>query len=303
MLNRRQLVLNLSSCGALALALPVYAAKPALAKTDAAGQRLRDAIAALEKQSGGRLGVAVIDTARNQHFQWRSDERFPLCSTFKFILAAAILQRIDQGKEQLDRLIPVQKLDLVDNSPVSEKYVATPGASVSQLCEGSIIFSDNTAANLLLLTIGGPAGLTQFIRSLGDANTRLDRNEPELGEGLPGDLRDTTTPLAMLTSMRRLLLDDKSPLSNSSRAQLTAWLVDNRTGATRLRAGLPKTWKAGDKTGAGGHGSNNDVAIIWPPGKPPLLIASYLTECKLDGPGTQGIHANVAKAITAWQQA
>ena len=298
MLNRRQLM-QLSACSALA----ACAVKPAItSKAEFGNMQLRDQIAALEKLSGGRLGVAVIDTASDARFHWRGNERFPLCSTFKFILVAAVLQRVDRGQEQLDRLIPVQSADLLGNSPVSETFVGTPGASVAQLCEGSIIRSDNTAANLLLSTIGGPAGLTQFIRGLDDTNTRLDRNEPDLGECQPGDERDTTTPLAMLGSMHNLLAAQNSILTLQSRTQLTRWLVDNRTGDTRLRAGLPKTWKVGDKTGAGGHATNNDVAIVWPPGKPPLLIASYLTECKLDAAGTQDIHASVAKAVAvAWQ--
>jgi len=302
MLNRRQLILNLYSCSALALALPACAVKPAItSKVKSGNTQLQDQIAALEKLSGGRLGVAVIDTASNSRFHWRGDERFPLCSTFKFILAAAVLQRVERGQERLDRLIPVYSADLLSNSPVSETFVGKSGASVAKLCEANIIWSDNTAANLLLATIGGPAGLTQFIRGLDDAITRLDRNEPKLGECTPGDLRDTTTPLAMLGTMRRLLISEDSKLSQRSRAQLIAWLVDNRTGDTRLRAGLPKTWKVGDKTGAGGHATNNDVAIAWPPGKEPLLIASYLTESTLDAPGIQGIHASVAKAIAAWQ--
>ncbi len=302
MLNRRQLLSNLSTCCALALALPACAPKPAITnKSKSDNRHLHDQIAALEKLSGGRLGVAVIDTESNSHFDWRGDERFPLCSTFKFILAAAVLHRVERNQERLDRLIPVLTTDLLSNSPVSETFVGKPGASVAQLCGANIIWSDNTAANLLLTTIGGPAGLTQFIRGLNDEATRLDRNEPDLGQCTPGDLRDTTTPSAMLETMRRLLISDDSVLTKRSRAQLTAWLVDNRTGDTRLRAGLPKTWKVGDKTGAGGHATNNAVAIAWPPGKAPLLIASYLTESTIDARGVQAIHASVAKAIAAWQ--
>ena len=299
MLNRRQLILLFSTATAAA----ACATNPATTdKVKFGDTQLADKIAALEKLSGGRLGVAVVDTANAASFHWRGNQRFPLCSTFKFILAAAVLQRVDRGQERLDRLIPVRKADLLSNSPVAERFVDKPGATVAQLCEGCIIWSDNAAANLLLPIIGGPAGLTQFMRSLGDNVTRLDRNEPDLGECRPGDDRDTTTPLAMLGIMRSLLVTKNSILTPHSRTQLTDWLVDNRTGDTRLRAGLPKTWKVGDKTGAGGHGSNNDVAIVWPPGKAPLLITSYLTECKLDGAGTQGIHAGVAKAIAdAWQ--
>lgn len=299
MFNRRNFVIQIS---AASVAIPSGFGPTFAGKADLGSKPLRNHIAALEKLSGGRLGVAVLDTASGANFQWHGDARFPLCSTFKFILVAAVLQRVDHGFEQLNRLIQVQNNDLLSNSPVSEKFVNTAGATVAQLCEASIIWSDNTAANLLLATINGPAGLTQFIRGLGDVDTRLDRNEPDLGECRPGDDRDTTTPLAMLGTMRSLLVTQNSILTPKSRTQLIDWLVDNRTGNTRLRAGLPEAWKVGDKTGAGGHGTNNDVAIVWPPGKPPLLIVSYLTECKLDGVGTQGIHAGVAKAIAAaWQ--
>lgn len=298
MLNRRRMVLQISACALAATGATKFAFANENEKVFD-NKMLRNAIAALEKLSGGRLGVAVLDTASGARFQWRGNARFPLCSTFKFILAAAILQRVDQDVERLNRLIQVHKDDLLSNSPVSETFVAKSGATVAQLCEGSMIWSDNTAANLLLTTIGGPAGLTQFIRGLGDSVTRLDRNELDLGECRPGDERDTTTPLAMLAILHKLLVAPDSILTAKSRTQLIDWLVDNRTGDTRLRAGLPETWKVGDKTGAGGHGTNNDVAIVWPPEKPPLLIASYLTECTLDSAGTQGIHAGVAHSIVA----
>lgn len=253
---------------------------------------------AIEKHSRGRLGVAVLDSASGQQANWRGDERFAMCSTFKFLLAAAVLARVEKGEEALERRIPILASDLVSHSPVTEKLVGSEGASVAQLCEATMIVSDNAAANLLLPLVGGPEGLTRFIRTLGDTRTRLDRNEPSLNSAIPGDPRDTTTPQAMLHSMRRLLLGDA--LADASRQQLLAWLRDNRTGDNRLRAGLPAGWQVGDKTGTADNGSNgtsNDIAILWPPGRAPLLLTCYLTESPPSAAARDGIHKAVAAAV------
>ncbi|WP_454830807.1 class A beta-lactamase [Pseudoxanthomonas wuyuanensis] len=253
---------------------------------------------AIEKHSRGRLGVAVLDSASGQQANWRGDERFAMCSTFKFLLAAAVLARVEKGEEVLERRIPILASDLVSHSPVTEKLVGSEGASVAQLCEATMIVSDNAAANLLLPLIGGPDGLTRFVRTLDDTRTRLDRNEPSLNSAIPGDPRDTTTPQAMLHSMQRLLLGDA--LGEASRKQLLAWLRGNRTGDNRLRAGLPAGWQVGDKTGTADNGSNgtsNDIAILWPPGRAPLLLTCYLTESPLSAAARDGIHKAVAAAV------
>ena len=224
----------------------------------------------LETASGGRLGVAMRNTATGARFGYRENERFPMCSTSKLLTAGAVLTRVDQGKEQLHRLVHFSKSDLVAYSPMTEKRVAQ-GMSIEALCAAAVMLSDNTAANLLLATIGGPPGFTRFARSLGDNVTRLDRNEPTLNEALPGDPRDTTSPAAIMMDMDTLVLGDK--LSAPSRALLKDWLVANTTGGKQLRAGVPKNWKVGDKTGSGDHGTANDVGILWPPGHAPLLAA------------------------------
>jgi beta-lactamase class A len=257
---------------------------------------LRRAIRAAEEASGGRLGVAVLDTGSGRRFAWRGDERFPMCSTFKLTLVAAILHRVDRGEDRLDRRVPVTARDILNNSPVSKAHVGG-AATVATLCEATITQSDNTAANLLLPAVGGPAGLTRFIRSLGDAHTRLDRNEPSIGTATPGDPRDTTTPVAMLELIRRLLLGNV--LSPASRRQLTDWAIANRTGDHRLRAGLPSGWRVGDKTGAGDHGTTNDIAILWPPRRPPLLVTSYLTGSSRPSDGRDAVLAAVARAVVA----
>ncbi|KAA0687811.1 class A beta-lactamase [Azospirillum brasilense] len=258
-------------------------------------KRLADAIAALETRSGGRLGVAVLDTGTGQRFGHRADERFPMCSTFKFLLAGAVLKRVDEGRERLDRRIPVTKADMVPYAPFAETRLDGPPPTVAELCEATMTLSDNVAANLLLPTVGDPAGLTAFLRTLGDQKTRLDRNEPSLNSAIPGDPRDTTTPAAMVHSMERLMLGDA--LTPASRDQLIAWMVANRTGDKRLRAGLPKGWRVGDKTGTGTRGTANDVGIVWPEGRAPLLIASYLTETADAFKERDAIHAGVARAV------
>ncbi len=236
---------------------------------------LAAAFARIEQESGGRLGVAVLDTRTGMQSGHRSDERFPMCSTFKLLAAAAILRRVDAGAEQLDRRVRYAAKDLVTYSPITEKHVAD-GMTLGELCDAAITLSDNTAGNLLLAALGGPGGITAFARSLGDDVTRLDRIEPELNEAIPGDPRDTTSPAAMTANLRSLLIGDA--LSASSRARLTAWLLANKTGDTRLRARLPAGWRVGDKTGLGANGTNNDVGVFWPPGRAPIVVSAYLTE-------------------------
>jgi beta-lactamase class A len=180
---------------------------------------------------------------------------------------------------------------------VTGKHVGTEGLTVAELCEAIIVWSDNAAANLLLSTIGGPAGLTGFARGLGDDQFRLDRMETALNEAIPADPRDTTTPLAMLGDLDRLLLGDV--LSPASRARLIEWLVACRTGDQKIRAGLPKDWRCGDKTGAGGHGTNNDIAILWPPRRRPILVASYLTGTTAALDSRNAALAAIGRAIVA----
>src|SRR5262249_10570222 len=193
----------------------------------------------------------------------RADERFPMCSTFKLLAAAAILARVDAGEERLERRVRFGAGEVVVNSPLTKDRFGGEGMSLAGLCAGGATVSGDPPGNLLLAALGGRAGLTAYARSLGDAVTRLDRVEPELNEALPGDPRDTTTPAAMLANLRALVLE--SALSAASRAQLERWLVGNKTGDTRLRAGLPAGWRVGDKTGSGERGTTNDVGLFWPP--------------------------------------
>jgi beta-lactamase class A len=280
-----------------ALIATALSARPKAMRASIADQRLIDEIKRLESESGGRLGVCVLETATGARHVHRGDERFPMCSTFKVLAAAAILARVDAGNEQLTRRITFEASALVVNSPVTEKHVGD-GMTLAEICEAAVTRSDNTAGNLLLAGIGGPPGLTAFARSLGDEVTRLDRDEPSLNEALPDDPRDTTTPNAMASNLQALILGTKA-LSARSREQLTAWLIANKTGDTRLRAGFAKDWRVGDKTGTGARGTNNDVGVIWPPNKAPIVIAAYLTGATVSTTQQNATLASVARAVSA----
>lgn len=252
-------------------------------------------IADIEKEVGGRVGVMALDTDSGETLEHRADERFAMCSTFKWILAAAVLERVDRGDLRLEQSLQFDKEDLLDYAPVAREHLSRGSLTIDELCAAAVSISDNTAANLLLEQIGGPAGLTRFVRQHDDSVTRLDRNEPTLNTNLPGDPRDTTTPRAMVGTMNNLLVGDA--LSPGSRKTLRQWLKDAATGLARLRAGLPADWVAGDKTGTGVNGAANDVAIAWPPGRAPILIASYLSDSNANPDALNGAHKAVAEAV------
>lgn len=230
---------------------------------------------------GGRLGMAVLDTDTGAFAAHRGGERFALCSTFKLLLAAQILRRVDERRERLDARVHFGWGDLVEYSPRTEPHAGGEGMTVAELCEAAMVLSDNTAANLLLRRQGGPEGLTAWLRALGDAHTRLDRTEPTLNDVPPGEVRDTTTPLAMLRTTQALVLGDV--LAPASRGRLQGWLLGNLTGGERLRAGMPPGWRVGEKTGTA-QGVSNDAGVIWPAKDEqgqgaPAVVACYLTEC------------------------
>ena len=259
---------------------------------------LAEDFAAIEYKVAGRLGVAVLDTESGRSLAWRADELFPMCSTFKWLLAAQVLSQIDAGEEQGDRVLPYSDADMLGHSSVTRANLDKGGLPVLELAAAAVSQSDNAAANLLLNAVGGPASLTAYLRNLGDPVTRLDRMEPELNAATPGDPRDTTTPFAMIENMRHLLLADG--LSEESRTKLTDWLVASVTGREKLRAGLSAAWPVGDKTGMGGYGSTNDVAIVWPSRRKPVLIAAYLTETSAGVPSRNNALADVGRQVTFW---
>ncbi|MGN8078417.1 class A beta-lactamase [Variovorax sp. 22077] len=254
-------------------------------------------LAELERASGGRLGVAGFNTGSGVRLQHRAHERFPLCSTFKLMLAAAVLERSTRDGSLLSRNLSYGKGDLIDHSPITEKHVAT-GMTVAAMCAATIQYSDNAAANLLLKELGGPATVTAFARGIGDQTFRLDRTEPELNTSIPGDPRDTTTPSAMSDSIQRLVLGDA--LGAAQRDQLKTWLLGNTTSTERFLAGVPAGWKVGDKTGSGSYGSTNDVGVLWPPAGAPIVLSVYLTFPQKDAKGRNDVIASAARiAATA----
>ena len=230
-------------------------------------------ILSIEQRTGARIGVAALDTGSGKRLDYRSKERFPMCSTFKFLAAAAVLKRVDEKQDRLDRFVRYEAKDILEYAPVTKEHLKDGGMTLGALCAAAIEQSDNTAGNLLLDTIGGPVGLTNFARGVGDDMTRLDRKEPELNSATPGDERDTTSAAAMCADVQRLLLGNV--LSESSRRQLEDWLQHNETGTLMIRAGVPKTWIVGDKTGRCGNRATNDVAIIRPPGRAPIVVDIY----------------------------
>ena len=252
----------------------------------------------IERRAAGRLGVAVLDTVTARRLAYRADERFAICSTFKWLLGAQVLSRTAAGMEQLSRVVKYDETALLEYAPVTRARVREGGMTVSELVSAAIQYSDNTAANLLLRAVGGPASFTAFLRQLGDQGTRLDRFEPNLNSAIRGDVRDTTTPNAMLANMRVLLLGDY--LSRTARDQLLAWLIGNTTGAEKLRAGLPRTWRVGDKTGMGANGATNDVAIMWPVERRPVLIAAYLADTNAGLADRNDALAQVGRAVARW---
>jgi beta-lactamase class A len=253
--------------------------------------------AQLERSVGGRLGVAALDTSTGARVGFRADERFAMCSTFKLALVGAVLARIDAGQERLSRGVPFGESDLLEYAPITRTHVSEGSMTVEALCEAAITMSDNTAANLLLASLSGPAGLTAFFRTLGDTTSRLDRTEPMLNTAIAGDERDTTTPHAMLGTMHALLVGEA--LSASSRARLLAWLVATKTGLSRLRAGFPAAYRAGDKTGTGENGAVNDLTIAWPPARTPLLVAAYTMGSSASTEQLSAALANAAKIVLA----
>ena len=252
-------------------------------------------IAAIEHRLGGRLGVAALDTGTGRRVEHRATERFAMCSTFKFLASAAVLARVDTRTERLDRLVHYTQKDILEYAPIAKDHVAG-GMTIGALCAAAVEYSDNTAANLILAALGGPKAVTGFARSIGDSVTRLDRNEPALNEVPAGEVRDTTSPSSMVRDLQTLLVETKA-LSDSSRALLTKWMIGNTTGNDRIRAGLPKEWRVGDKTGTGPHAATNDIAIAWPPGRAPVILAVYFWGSRAPQADLNRALADVARIV------
>jgi beta-lactamase class A len=263
-------------------------------------------LAALEARVGGRLGVGLLDLDRGYLVGHRLSERFAMCSTFKLLLAAEVLHDSDLGLLKLDQFVPYARKDIVAHAPVTELNLPKGGMALGELAKAAQLTSDNPAANLIMALLGGPEGVTKRVRAAGDAVTRLDRYEPMMNRvATSGDPRDTTSPAAMARLVAHYLTTDY--LSPTSKEVLIGWMIETQTGLKRLRAGLPQDWKAGDKTGTGMSDGMpdryNDVAVVWPPGRAPMVITAYYEAPKAYGEmrdEDQAVLADVGRIAAKW---
>jgi beta-lactamase class A len=265
--------------------------EPAAAAVDTSG--VEAAIAALEAETGLVLGVAAIDTATGTVLGHRADERVLLCSTAKVLVVASVLALRTERPALLGEPVPVPADGIVDHSPVTGEH-AGGELPVATLCEAALTQSDNTAANALMGLVGGPEGVTAYVRTLGDEVTRLDRLEPELNQGAPGDERDTSTPAQIAADLQRLTVEESLP--PESRDPLVGWMNGSTTGDDRIRAGVPEGWTVGSKTGTGPSGEVHDVGLIRPPDRPPIVLAVYTSPAT---PGTGSTEAGTAAGAAA----
>jgi len=292
-------LLSRRTVSASLLSLPLLGACQSKTEPDTAAWTAR--LESIEANRGGRIGVAALDLQSSRMLIHRADERFAMCSTFKWMLGGVVLARVEAGDETLSRAVSIDEADMVFHAPTTEPAIGST-LTVAQLCAATIANSDNPATNLLLESMGGPDGFTRALRAMEDAVTRLDRYEPQLNANLPDDPRDTTTPLAMVELMARLVFGDI--LNSASRQILQDWMLGAVTGEGRLKAGLPDGWRLGHKTGTSNRDANNDVGFALPPiGQPagsargPVLIVSFS-----DGPGAmtdvaETAHADVARVV------
>ncbi|MFH8681103.1 class A beta-lactamase [Streptomyces lydicus] len=248
----------------------------------------------LERKYGARLGVYAVNTGDGREVAFNADERFAYASTFKAFAAAAVLRKYSLSG--MDKVIKYSRSDLIDHSPITEKHVDT-GMTLRDLCDAAVRYSDNTAANLLFDALGGPQGLAAALAKTGDTTTKVERREPELNQWSPGATQDTTTPRAWAADLRAFVLGDA--LGKDEREQLTQWLRTNTTGDELIRAGVPKGWDVGDKTGGGGvYAVRNDIAVVWPPGAAPIVMAIMSNRGTKDADYDNKLIAEAASLVT-----
>lgn len=243
--------------------------------------KLAKKLFALEKQYGGRIGMSFLNTHNNSVLSYRANERFPFASTFKVMAVAAMLKKSESDNRLLHKRI-VYTEQQVNNSgyaPITSKHIDT-GMTIDALCAAALKYSDNTAVNLLIEQLGGPNKITAFARSINDKHFNLTRLEPKLNLVYPGESQDTTTPAAMTSSLKKLILGNA--LAKTQREKLKNWLIQNTTGDTKIRASVPSSWIVGDKTGSGRFGATNDIAIIWPQNREPLILSIYYVQKEID---------------------
>lgn len=248
----------------------------------------------IEENLSADIGVAILNVETGEHWSYRGDDRFPLTSTFKTISCAKLLHDSASNKALLDRTAEVRVSELVTYSPITQKY-AGQEITLKDACQATMQTSDNTAANIIIKSVGGTEGITGFLRKIGDKMTRLDRLEPELNEGLLNDQRDTTTPNAITNTLNKLLFG--SVLSNSSQQQLKEWMVSNQVTGNLLRSVLPEGWKIADRSGAGGFGARSITAVVWGEGQSPLIISIYIAQTEASFSNRNAAIVKIGKAI------
>ncbi|WP_417688522.1 class A beta-lactamase [Pseudidiomarina sp.] len=266
-----------------------------LLSVNVAANELVKTVAALETKLQARIGFAAHNLNSDQRWEYKANERFATASTFKVLACAALLKKSELRKELITSKVIMNKEELVAYSPVLDKLDHGTPIAMLELCEATLVSSDNTAANYILKVLGGPQAVTEFARSLGDTVTRLDRWETELNEAKPGDLRDTTTPRAMLDNLTQLLLGDE--LAAENRSQLIDWMRRTQTASSLFRAVLPSDWVIADRTGAGGYGTRNFIAVIWPPEKEPLVVTVFITNTEASFAERNAAIREVGKAV------
>ncbi|MFF7633322.1 class A beta-lactamase [Kitasatospora sp. NPDC008050] len=280
-----------------ALAATVAGGGSAAAATPG-GSDIHQALADLEREHDARLGVFACNTVTGRRVRYRAGELFATCSAIKTVTVSAILRDLDRDGGYLAKRIHYTQQDITRSgyAPVTgtPEHLAN-GMTVAELCAAAIDYSDNTAANLLMRELGGPQAVTAFCRSIGDGTTRLDRWEPELNSAEPGRVTDTTTPHAIGRTYAELVLGDV--LTPPHREQLTSWLLGNTTSGARFRAGLPKDWTLGDKTGTGDYGTTNDVGIAWTPAGEAVVLAVLSTKHDPKAPADEPLLARTAALL------
>jgi beta-lactamase class A len=292
-------VATTAACGASGTPPPSPPAPAATVSSESAAPSTGSAVrspdfAALEARFDARLGVFAVDTGSGRTVEHRPDERFGYASTFKALAAAAVLDRTTAA--ELDRVVRYTAADLVAHSPITKDRVAT-GITLREAADAAVRYSDNTAANLLLDRLGGPDGFERALRDLGDQVTDPERRETALSDVEPGDRRDTTTPRAFATDLRAYAVGDA--LSPDDRQVLVDLLRRNTTGDALIRAGVPPGWTVGDKTGNGTYGTRNDIAVLWPPDRAPIVLAVMSSRDREDDDHDDALIAEAAKAVVA----
>ncbi|HDX9614295.1 TPA: class A beta-lactamase [Bacillus toyonensis] len=248
--------------------------------------------AKLEKEYDAKLGIYALDTGTNQTIAYHSDDRFAFASTSKSLAVGAILRK--NSLEALDQRITYTHEDLSNYNPITEKHVDT-GMTLKELADASVRYSDSTAHNLILKQLGGPSEFEKTLREMGDTVTTSERFEPELNEVHPGETHDTSTPEAIAKTLQSFTLGTALPIEK--RELLVDWMKRNTTGDKLIRAGVPKGWEVADKTGAGSYGTRNDIAIIWPPNKKPIVLAILSNHDKEDAKYDDKLIADATKVV------